>query len=91
MDDLFHGFKFIHAYIDDILIFLKVDWSYHVQNLGLTLNKLKGKGPKCNIEKSFFGQTEMEYLGSWVTRDVLKYINIEIEAITNMKPHNSRK
>ena len=27
---------------------------------------------KYNIEKSFFGKTEMEYLGFWVTRDCVK-------------------
>ena len=37
-----------------------------------TLNKLKEKGLKCNIEKSFFRQTEMKYLGLWVTRDDVK-------------------
>ena len=41
----------------------------------LTFDKLKEKGIKCNIEKSFFGQTEMEYLGFWVTRNCVKPIN----------------
>ena len=63
----------------------------HVQKLELTLNKLKGKGLKCNIEKSFFGQTEMEYLGFWVTRDGAKPIIRKIEAMANMKPRTSPK
>ena len=50
----------------------------HVQKLELTLNKLKGKVLKFNIEKSFFGQTEMEYLVFWVTRDGVKPINNKI-------------
>ena len=62
MNDLFHGFEFIRAYIDDILILAKGDWTDYIQKLELTLNKLKGKIIKCNIDKSFFGQTEMEYL-----------------------------
>ena len=57
----------------------------------LTVDKLKGKWLKCNIEKSSFGQTKKEYLGFWVTRDGIKPINIKIEAITNMKPPTSRK
>ena len=36
---------------------------------------MKEKKLKCNIEKSFFGKTEMEYLGFWVTRDGIKLIN----------------
>ena len=33
----------------------------------------------------------MEYLGFWVTRDELKTINKNIEAIKNMKPPNPQK
>ena len=40
MNDLFHGFYFIRAYIDAILILTNRDWTDHVQNLELTLNKL---------------------------------------------------
>ena len=42
------------------------------------INKLKVKGLKCNIEKSFFGKTEMEYLGFWVTSDGVKPITRKI-------------
>ena len=33
INDLFHVFEFIHAYIDDLLILTKGDWSYHVHKL----------------------------------------------------------
>ena len=36
---------------------------------------MKGKGLKCNIEKSFFGQAEIEYLVFWLKRDGVKPIN----------------
>ena len=62
MNDLFHGFEFICAYTDEFLVLTKGYWKDHVQTMELTLNKLKGKVLKYNIEKSFFGQTEMEYL-----------------------------
>ena len=91
MNDLFHGFEFIRAYIDDLLILTKGDWADHLQKLELTLNKVKEKLLKCNIEKSFFGKTEIEYLGFWVTRDGVKPINRKIEAKTNMAPPTSRK
>ena len=38
-------------------------------------NKLKGKGLKYNIEGYFIGQTEIVYLGLWVTRDGVNPIN----------------
>ena len=37
---LFHGFEFIRAYIDNLLILTKGDWTGHLQKLELTLNKL---------------------------------------------------
>ena len=91
MSDLFNGFEFICAYIDDILILIKGDWIDYVQKLELTLNKLKEKGLKRDIENYFFRKTEMEYLGLWVTRNGVKPINKKIEAITNMKPPTSQK
>ena len=66
------------SYIDKLLILTKVDWTDFVQTLELTLHKLKGKGLKCHIEKSFFGKTEMEYLDFWVTRDGIKPMNKNI-------------
>ena len=63
MNDLFHGFEFRCAYIDDILVLIKGYWTDHRYNMELMLDKMKGKGTKYKIEKSFFRQTEMEYLG----------------------------
>ena len=79
MNDLFHGFEFICAYIDNLFILKKGYWTDHVHKLELTINKLKEKGPKCNIEKWFFGQNKMEYLGLWVLWDGVKPINGKIE------------
>ena len=81
MNYLFRGFGFIREYIDDMLILTKGYWADHIQRLELTLNKLKVKGLKCYIERSFFRQTKMEYLGFWVTRNGVKPINKNIEAI----------
>ena len=39
---------------------------------------MKGKGLECNIERSFFRQSEMEYLGFWVTHDGVKPTNRKI-------------
>ena len=75
MNDLFHEFDFILSYIDEVLILTTGRLTDHVHKLELTLNKLKSSSIKCNIEKYFFGQTEMEYLGLWVTLDVIKHID----------------
>ena len=58
MNYLFHVFEFIRAYIDDLLVLTKEDWTDNVEKLELTIDELKGKGIKCNIEISFFGKTK---------------------------------
>ena len=67
MNENFRGFEFIQSYIDDLIIIIKGDRSDHLGKLELSLKNIKDDGLKCNIEKSFFGQTDMEYLGLWVT------------------------
>ena len=47
VNDSFHRFEFIRVYIDDMLVLTKGDWTYDIQKLDLTLNKLKEKGLKC--------------------------------------------
>ena len=64
---MFRGFEFFQAYIYNLLKITKGDFSDHLGELKLTLQNLKDNDLKCNIESSFFGQTEMEYLGFWVT------------------------
>ena len=39
------------TYIDDLLIIIKGYWSNHLEELELTLQKLKDNGIECNIEK----------------------------------------
>ena len=41
----------------------KVDWSNHLNKLELVLENIRANRLKCNIERLFLGQTEMEYLG----------------------------
>ena len=57
MNDLFQGFEFIRVYIDYILDLVKGGCKYHLENLELTLTKLKENGLKYNIENYFFEKT----------------------------------
>ena len=69
MNKMVYGFEFIRAYIDDLLIITKVYWPDHLNKLERFPQKLKENRLKCNIKKSFFGKTQIEYLGLWVTRN----------------------
>ena len=44
---LFQGFEFIHAYIENLLILTKENWTDHVYKLEPTLNELKESRNKC--------------------------------------------
>ena len=68
ISELFYGFEHVRAYIDDILLTTKKDWSDHLLELEQVLQKLAEEGLKVNANKSFFGRHECEYLGYWVTR-----------------------
>ena len=51
MNEMFLGFEFIQAYINDQLIITKGDWSDHLEKLELTLQKVRDNGLKWNTEK----------------------------------------
>ena len=87
---MFCGFEFIQDYTDNLLIITKVYWCDHLENLEVKIQKLKKNGLKCNIKKSFFGKTEMEYLGFWVTRTGIQPINKKVEAVVNMMTPNNK-
>ena len=66
MNEIFRRFEFIRAYIDNLLIITWIDWSNHLEKMELI---------KRNIKKFFFGQTNMEYPGFWMTRNGIQLIN----------------
>ena len=56
-------------YLDELLVLKTSDWSDHLTKLEQVCIQTTGNALKLNIEKSFFGQSEMKYLGFWVTRE----------------------
>ena len=52
MNDLFHEFVIIRAYIEEILVLTMGYWRYHVQKLERSLSKMKQKWLKCNIKEN---------------------------------------
>ena len=63
---LLEGFDRICTYIDDVQVITKNDLKYHMNALEKILQRLAEVGLKVNPEKSFFVQTETEYLGLWL-------------------------
>ena len=74
-----------------MLVFKKGDWKYHLYKPGLELNKLNLIGIKCNMEKSFFSQTEIKYLELLVTHKVISTVSKKVESIVNIKSPSKNK
>ena len=63
MSELMHDLNFVRAYIDDVAVLSSGSWTDHLKKLDTVLSHLGNAGLKVNGLKSFFGQTEVEYLG----------------------------
>ena len=63
----------------------------HLKNLEEVLSHLSECGLKVNAVKSFFGRTELEYLGYWITQNGVKPLSKKVEAIVNLAPPTTRK
>jgi hypothetical protein len=91
MSDLMQGLEFARAYIDDLLVISTGDFYQHIEHLDEVLTRLQASGLKVNASKSFFGRTQLEYLGYWITREGVKPLNKKVEAISNLAPPTNRK
>ena len=86
INDLFHGFEHIQAYLDGVLLTTKNDWDNHLVELEHVLLRLAEAGLKADTKKSFFGLYECEYLGFWVTRDGIRPLEKTGGSTTNLQP-----
>ncbi len=91
MSNLMSDIEYIRTYIDDLLILTKSDWDDHLEKLEKVLVRLQKAGLKVNARKSFFGHSELEYLGYWVTRSGIQPISKKVEAIKNIAPPKTKK
>ena len=91
MSELFLGWEFVRAYIDDILITSSSDLDDHLSKLDQVLHKLKEAGLKVNATKSSFVQHELEYLGYWITRTGISPVAEKVSAISNIAPPKTKK
>ena len=66
------GLNFARTYLDDLLCLTKGNLDDHLDKLCVILDWLKAASLKCNAENSLFCQTQIEYLGYWITCDGIK-------------------
>jgi len=91
MNELFAGFEYIRAYINDLLVLSKDSYTDHLNKLDTVLDRLNQAGLKINATKSFFCQPELEYLGYWISREGIQPIPKKVRAIYNIARPTTRK
>ena len=69
------------AYIDGVLVITKKYLADHLKKLEKVLQKITEAGLKVNEKKRFFGWTETEYLGFWVSNQGVRPLSLKFEAI----------
>ena len=84
--DLMAHLQFVKVYIDDLLVITKESFEDHLAKLKQTLSTLQKAGLKCNLQKSFFCQEQVEYLGYLLTRDGIKPLPNKVKAILDLEP-----
>jgi hypothetical protein len=66
------------------------NWEDHLECLNTVFQCLQDAGLKINAKKSFFGRTELEYLGYWISRQGIQPIAKKVEAIQNIATPTTR-
>ena len=91
MGNLMQDLENVKTYIDDILLLTKDNWEDHLEQLEQVSLKLQNAGLKVNAKKSFFGHSELEYLGYWITRTGIQPIAKKVDAIMKIATPTTKK
>eukprot|EP00957_Ditylum_brightwellii_P087944 6697293-Ditylum_brightwellii.AAC.1 len=91
MSEMFMGIKEVRVYIDDLLLITMGSWKNHLEKLDEVLDRSKCTGLKVNAQKSLFSSQELECLGHWVTKQGVKPLQKNVEAILKIVPPTTRK
>jgi hypothetical protein len=79
-------------YLDDLLTITNSSFKYHLLKLEVVLARLSTSGMRVNISISKIFAEQIEYLGYWITRQVVQPIRtkVEMSAILNIKVPETR-
>ena len=76
-----HTLKYVHTYIDDLLVITTDTYDDHHNKVNAVLYRLQLANLRVNVKKSSFTLYEIEYLGYFSSRDGIKSQPGKISAI----------
>ena len=91
MSTLMEELNFVRTYIDDLLVITKSDFNDHLEKLDQVLQRISQAGLKINAVKSAFCQTELEYLGYWITREAVTPLPKKVQAILDIAQPKTKR
>jgi hypothetical protein len=91
MSDLMQHLSFLRTYLDYLLIISCSTVVDYLEKLECVLKILSDKGLRVIADNSTFCETEIEYLGYWISRSGKQPITKKVEAIINMVRPTTRK
>ena len=91
MNDLLGDLDYVSTYLDDILILSDGSIEDHMNKLVAVLRRLEKANFRANLNKCFFAQTELDYLGYHITREGIQPQPKKVEAILRLKAPKTKR
>ena len=91
MSELMDGLNFVRTYIDDLLVITDGTYEDHLAHLDKVLQRIQDAGLKVNATKSSFAQSELEYLGYWITRDGIQPLPHKVKGLLALSAPTNKK
>ena len=77
--------SFVQTYIDDLLYISNDDFDNHLEKLDVIFKRICEGGLKIKAPKCKWVESEVEYLGYWLTRDSIQLMANKVESILGIK------
>ena len=91
MNKVLNGLKFAMTYLDDIIIFSKIE-SQHLEHLETVFSHLREVGLKVKWSKCDFFKSEIHYLGHLISPDGISSLPNKLDCIQHMPaPKNAKE
>jgi hypothetical protein len=82
---------FVVAYLDDILIYTRTNLQDHIKQVKKVMHKLQEKGLQIKLSKCEFHQTEVNFLGSIISKKGIKMDPKKVKSIQDWPTPRSVK